>query len=432
MRYSFDWWGRIMQKILRVAQREYRETVRTWTFILGLVLLPVVLGGLIVFGDWFAPDRNAPRAPIRVGVTSPSGRLLGEIEAAFERNNQSHPQAPIHLTAVDANDGSARERGKDMLRRAQLDAYVVLEGDLEGTDGTVQFYTYKPKSSQIDALFMVERLIRDGVVSRRYETRGLQRAVVDAISNVPIQRVELGEEQGQEQVQGEGQRVARMMVPFAFMYLIFIGIVGMGQQLISSIIEEKNSRIMEVLLSVVSPFDLMAGKIAGLAAVGCTMVALWGAAGYAAAVWHGINVDIGVGLLLCGLVYYILGFILFSAVLAGVGSVCNTIKETQSLLMPIMLVFVIPVVAGLKLVQEPNGGLARVLSYVPPATPMVMVLRLSSGSDIWPGEVVLSILALAAGVLAMLWAAAKVFRTGILMYGKRPALHEILRWLKER
>jgi ABC-2 type transport system permease protein len=89
-------------------------------------------------------------------------------------------------------------------------------------------------------------------------------------------------------------------------------------------------------------------------------------------------------------------------------------------------------IAWPRLAQEPNGELARVLSYVPPATPMVMVLRLSSGTAIWTGEVILSILLLIAGVLAAVWAAAKVFRTGILLYGKRPGPREILRWLRER
>ena len=198
---------------------------------------------------------------------------------------------------MNADEGSAQEQGKDSCGRANWTPTWSLEGDLEGTEGTVRFYTYKPKSSQIDALLMVERLLREAVISRRYETRGLDRAVLNAISNVPIQWVELGEEQGQEQVQGEGQRMARMMVPFAFMYLIFIGIVGMGQHMVSSIIEEKNSRIIEVLLSAVSPFELMAGKIAGLAAVGLTVMALWGAAGYAAATWQGIEIDVGAGLI---------------------------------------------------------------------------------------------------------------------------------------
>jgi ABC-2 type transport system permease protein len=419
-----------MWKMFRVAQREYRETVRTWAFVVGLVVVPAILAGMVLFGDRLAPDGNEQRAPVRVGLTTSSIALFAKIASTFDAYNRSHSQAPITLKAIDANDAPV-EHGQAGLRQGRLDAYVLLEGDLEGSDGAVRVYTYKLKSAQIDAIFMVEGLIRDAVMDRRYETRGLDRATLNAISNVPIQRVELGEEQGQEQVEGEGQRAARMMLPFAFMYLIFIGIVGMGQHLISSIIEEKNSRIVEVLLSVVSPFELMAGKITGLAAVGLTVMALWGVAGYAAASWHHIEIDLNPGLVACALIYYVLGFVLFSALLAGVGSVCNTIKETQSLLMPVMLIFVIPVVAGMKLVTNPNGELARVLSYVPPMTPMVMILRLSSGSDIWIGEVVLSMLALAAGVLVTVWVAAKVFRTGILLYGKRPALGEMLRWLRE-
>jgi ABC-2 type transport system permease protein len=420
-----------MWKICRIAQREYRETVRTWAFVLSLILLPAILAALILFGDRLAPNQNEQRPAVRVGLTTASSELSAKTAATFDAYNKSHPQAPIVLVAVEAADAPS-EQGQAELRRGRLDAYVLLEGDLEGSDGVVQIYTYKLKSAQIDALFMVEGLVRDAVVDRRYETRGLDRAALRAISDVPIQRIELGEEQGQEQTQGQGQQVARMMVPFAFMYLIFIGIVSTGQHLISSIIEEKNSRIIEMLLSVVSPFQLMAGKIAGLAAVGLTLMALWGGAAYAAASWHHIEIDLAPGLVICTLIYYVLGFVLFSAILAGVGSICNTVKETQSLLMPIMLIFVIPVITGMKLVSSPNSQMARVLSYVPPTAPMVMVLRLSSGSEVWIGEVILSMLVLSAGVLITVWLAAKVFRTGILMYGKRPAVREIFRWLKER
>ncbi|MCX5637890.1 MAG: ABC transporter permease, partial [Planctomycetota bacterium] len=100
-------------------------------------------------------------------------------------------------------------------------------------------------------------------------------------------------------------------------------------------------------------------------------------------------------------------------------------------MMPIMMVFILPLLAWFKLVQDPGGTLARVLSFVPPLTPMVMILRLSAGFDIWVGEILFSIALLAAAVLATIWAAAKVFRTGILMYGKRPALSEVVRWLRQ-
>jgi len=420
-----------MWKIYKVAQREFIETVKTRTFILGLLVVPVIVGGVVLFSQYLGPRKDGSRMPVRVGVTCASKELAAKIEAAFADYNQSHPQGPITLIVVDTG-GSPVERGKEELRQARLDAYVVLEGDQEGREGAIQFYTYKLKPSQIDALQTVEFLFRETVINWRYERHGLDRKVLQELQNVPIRRVELGEAQGQEQTQNEGRQVARMMVPFAFMYLIFMGIVGMGQHMITSIIEEKNSRIIEVLLSVVSPFELMAGKILGLAAVGLTVMTLWGVAAYAAARWQGIQIDVGGDLLAYSLIYYILGFVLFSAILAGVGSICNTIKETQSLMMPITLVFIIPLVAWVRLAQEPNGGLARVLSYVPPATPMVMVLRLSSGSTIWTGEILLSILVLALGVLATVWIAAKVFRTGILLYGKRPGPREILRWLREK
>ncbi len=420
-----------MWKIYKVAQREYSETVKTKTFLVSLLMIPLIIGGVIVLGERLNRQQGGPREPLRVGLTGTTA-TVATIETAFEEHNRLRPESPIDSERVETDGGQAEERGKERLRKARLDAYVVLEGDAESKNDAVRFYTYKPDSSKVDALWSVERLVCDAVVSRRYEVHGFDEKLLKEIANVPIRRIELGEAEGEESVQGEGQRMARMMVPFAFMYLIFMGIVGMGQHMLSSIIEEKNSRIIEVLLSAVSPFELMAGKILGLAAVGLTVMALWGVAAYVAADRQGIDIDVGGDLLAYALIYYILGFVLFSAILAGIGSICNTIKETQSLMMPVMLLFIIPLVSWMQLVRNPNGQFARVLSYIPPATPMVMVLRLSTGVDIWFGEVVVSILVLVIGVLTTLWLAAKVFRTGILMYGKRPGPREILRWLAEK
>jgi ABC-2 type transport system permease protein len=420
-----------MWKIYKVAQREFTETIKTRTFLLGLLFVPIFIVGIIVLSDKLAPRREVARPPVRVRVITHSQELAQKTKNAFADYNTAHSQSPITLDVVVAEDGTAEEQGKEDLRGGRLDGLAVMEGDLEGADGEVRLFTYKPKPSQMDALGTVERLLREAVINRRFETRGLDRKLFEAISNVSIRWAELGEAQGQERAQGQGRRVARMMVPFAFMYLVFLGIIGMGQHMISSIIEEKNSRIIEVLLSVVSPFELMAGKIVGLAAVGLAVMALWGAVGFAAARWQGLPIDVGPDLIVYGLIYYVLGFVLFSALLAGTGSVCNTVKETQSLMMPITLVLIIPMLVWPRLAQEPNGELARVLSYVPPMTPMVMVLRLSSGADVWIGEVILSILVLIAGVLAATWAAAKIFRTGILLYGKRPGVREIFRWLRE-
>jgi len=305
------------------------------------------------------------------------------------------------------------------------------EKDILEGPGKIRFYTYKPKPANVDAFWTIENFFRKAVENRRYEIEKIDKKLLAKLRNVPVERVEIGSADEKERVQSQTQRIANMMVPFFFMYLIFMGIVGTGQQMLGSIIEEKGSRIIEVLLSAVSPFQLMAGKILGLAGIGMTVMALWSAAAYAAARWQGLNVDVTTELILYFVIYYILGFLLFSAILTGIGSVCNTIKETQSLMMPIMLIFIIPMIAWFKLVQSPDGTMARVLSFVPPVTPMVMILRLAAGSDISLFEIFATVVVLAVAVLVVIWAAAKIFRTGILMYGKRPGPLEILRWLRQ-
>jgi ABC-2 type transport system permease protein len=235
----------------------------------------------------------------------------------------------------------------------------------------------------------------------------------------------------EEKIQRESDRITKALVPFFFMYLLFLGIITMGQKMLSSIIEEKTSRVIEVLLSALSPFQLMAGKILGLVGIGLTVVCLWGVTAYIAARWQGLNVEIAPAMLPYFVVYYALAFLLFSSTMVGIGSVCNTIKETQSLMTPVMLFCVVPLLAWQNILQEPGGTLARGLSFFPPTTPMVMILRLSAGSDVSTIEVLASIVLLAAAVLLAIWGAAKVFRTGILMYGKRPGLLEVARWLRQ-
>ena len=212
---------------------------------------------------------------------------------------------------------------------------------------------------------------------------------------------------------------------------MFMGIFVMSQHMLTSVIEEKNSRVIEILLSAVSPFQLMTGKIMGLAGIGLTVITLWAAGAFLAARWQGLELPLPVEIVPYFLIYYILGVLLFSSVLAGIGSICNTIKETQSLMFPVSLIVVLPMLCWYSIVRHPEGTLARVLSFIPPLTPMVMITRLAASSDLDAIEILASLILLVAAVLAVVWAAAKVFRTGILMYGKRPTVPEILKWIKQ-
>lgn len=422
-----------MQRILKIARREYIETAKTKTFIIGLLMTPVIIGAIIFFSSRFSGSRAGPRPPIKVAVTDLSKKLTEDLETSFGNYNKNNNNRQIFLEhfEVQQDSNEIQAQGKDKLRNGEVDYYVVISENILQEPGKINIYTHKPKPTNVDASWTIENLFRKVVENRRYKIEQLDQELLAKLRNVPIERVEVGSTDDQEKVQTQTHEIVNMMVPFFFMYMIFMGMVGTGQQMLGSIIEEKGSRIIEVLLSAVSPFQLMAGKILGLAGIGLTVIALWFAAAYAAVRWQGLNVDVSIELLLYFVVYYILGFLFFSATLTGIGSVCNTIKETQSLMMPVMLIFIVPMIAWPMLIQNPNGTMARVFSFIPPVTPMVMILRLSAGADVWFVEIGASILLLVLAVWAVTWAAAKIFRTGILMYGKKPGLFEILRWLRQ-
>jgi ABC-2 type transport system permease protein len=367
-----------------------------------------------------------------VAVTDLSAQLAGEIETALDKHNESKPQRKILLESLEAGSdvNSAEQRGKTELRSGRIDAYVVIEPNIIEGAGKVYFFTYKSKPTNLDAHWTVQGIINNAVVEQRCKARNISPELLAEIRNVPVERIEIGAGAEEQRQQSEVQAVMRMMVPFFFMFLIYMGIVGIGQQMLSSVIEEKNSRIIEVLLSAASPFEFMTGKILGLGGIGLTVVGLWAAAGYGSAVWRGLDIEITGALLFYFLIFYVLGFLLFSSMLAAIGSVCNTLKETQGLMMPIVLIFVLPLISWYKLVQSPDGVFARVLSLVPPVSPLVMILRMSASSNVPTVDIIASIALLVAALLFSMWLAGRIFQTGILMYGKRPSLREIFRWLR--
>jgi ABC-2 type transport system permease protein len=431
MKYLSIWLDQAMQKILKIAQREYIETVKTKAFIFGILMLPIMIGLIIFFVRRMLPDKAGPQPPVKVAINDLSGELAAEIEASFYNHNKDNPNRQIQLQQLDIQQDSDKleEQGRNKLRQGQVDFYVVMDKDILEGSGKIHLYTYKPKAGIIDMFPAIEYRFRRAVTNQRYQMQNLSRELLDKLGKVPIVQMEIGSAEEQDRVQKDIDRVFKLIIPFFFMYLMFLGIFISGQQIISSVIEEKSSRVIEVLLSAVSPFELMDGKILGLAGTGITLVSLWAAAAFLTASSQGLNIEITAQFVIYFAIYYVFGFLLVSSILAGAGSVCNTIKETQSLMMPMTMIFIIPLLSWFKLVREPNGLMSRIFSFIPPLTPMVMVLRLSSGSEIWIVEIIASIILLVVTVFIAIWAAAKIFRTGILMYGKRLSVREICRCL---
>lgn len=245
-------------------------------------------------------------------------------------------------------------------------------------------------------------------------------------------------ETGEQAAVGMKDRL-RQNAPIVFVYILWISIFSITQQLLLSTIEEKSTRISEVLLSSVSSLQLMFGKIIGVASTGLLMIVTWVLTAFlavkflprmlgapASADFSGIMSDPA---FIAGFViYFLLGYMLYAAILIGIGSVVNTIQEAQALMMPVMMLLMLPLLAMIPVARDPNGTFAKVMSYIPPFTPFVMMNRAAGPPTLM--EYIATTLLLVAAILAALWASAKIFRIGILMTGKPPKAVEILQWIR--
>jgi ABC-2 type transport system permease protein len=277
-----------------------------------------------------------------------------------------------------------------------------------------------------------------------YQAKGMNPSTVQEIEAIRVPLVSLNPRKaaGEERV-GLGDRI-RQWIPSAFVYLLWVAVFVSSQMLLTSVIEEKSNRIIEVLLSSVTPEELMTGKLFGIALTGLTMLFLWIASamgvlylntskGSVAGTAENIPVDLlnllqTTWLLPAFLGYFILGFLVFATFFLALGSTCNTLKEAQNMMGMVMPVLIVPLLTIPFIPRDPNGTLARVLSWIPPFTPFVMMNRVTGHPPIL--DVVGTLLLLGGFVAFEVWAAARIFRVGVLRTGQPPKWLEMARWLR--
>ena len=237
----------------------------------------------------------------------------------------------------------------------------------------------------------------------------------------------------------EERDTVRQWAPVVFVYLLWISVWSVSNMLMMGTVEEKSSRVIEVLLSSVSPVQLLAGKIGGIAATGLTLVGSWlvcfvvGTKFIPRLMGAPPTLDLAVlatdpSFILSFLAYFLLGYLLYAAILVGLGSVCNTVSDAQNMLPAVMLVLFVPLLTMVPIGRDPNGTLAQVMSFIPLFTPFVMMNRAAGPPSTL--EYVLTTALLVVSILGALWAGAKIFRIGILLTGKPPKIREIVRWLR--
>ncbi len=439
-----------MNKILVVAVREYIETVKTKTFLVSSILLPMLMI-LLIFGTEKI-GKLAEKQIVKtraIALVDHTGVVTSALQARVAAYNRQHPQRKLAFEPVAPAKADLDALRADV-RAGKLYAYLVIPADvlapppedappasapaagsLPGTPATAPAgpaCELGRKDSTLEIQMALQKMLDETIARLRFE-RHRPPIDYDLVRRLetPVNLREVDVRSGQDT---SGSELIRFMTPFAFMFLLFMGTMTISQGLLTSVIEEKSSRVVEVLLSAISPTQMMAGKILGMVGVGATLMLIWGAVGYGGAESRGMGYLVTPYRLTFVVLYFIPGFLLFSAFLAAVGAACNTLKEAQSMAAPLTLLTIVPMMLWWQISQNPNGILSVVLSYIPPITPFVMILRVCADPETPMVQIVSTLAILWLAVVAVIWLAGKVFRVGVLMYGKQPSFKELLRWLR--
>jgi ABC-type Na+ efflux pump permease subunit len=445
-----------MSKVLQIARREFVETVFTKAFVIGLLVLPVMLGVFALIGPkLFGPDRNFAIAG-DLAVVDPTGKVLPELRDALTQGTPAADLADLirrgradasagqflealgvapKLTLVERPAGADVEQEKRWLRVADKDsphlALAVIQANAvepkPGESALGSYDLYVPPKQDTRVEVGVQQAVRDAIIGARMKARGIDRAAVNELTTVPrVRSVTVTDNAEKGTVGG-----LDFILPLAFMFLLFMGVMGSGQGLLTTTIEEKSSRVIEVLLSAVSPMQLMAGKLIGHMATSLLAMSLYLAMGFAVLASFSLFGLISLSLVSYLLVFFLLAFFTIGSLMMAAGAAVNDMREAQSLMMPMTLLLIAPWVLWMPISRDPDGTLAIVVSFVPPLSSFGMLLRLASPHPPPTWQVLLSIGIGALGVVGAVWFASKVFRIGLLMFGKPPNFATLVRWVRD-
>ncbi len=436
-----------MSKFLIVFKREYAQVVKKKSFVVGLILTPVLMSAFVILPALLAHMKADGTE--RLAIIDQTERSIGNqfAESLNEYKLTDDEDTPYYsveqVYTIDPSD-SVRFRAVENSLREQINDkdlkyFFVLKQDADLVDSSIYIVT---NSDNFRSLRRFERVLSNLMASVRLEMSDINLSVDSALTLTRSIDLVVRDTKGESM-----PFLTKYFSALVFVMVLFGTILGYGQLVMRSVIEEKNSRIMEVMISSVSPFQLMMGKVIGLGAATMTQVAVWFAMGAALFLLRSsFDIDPSIDRIVFNPViivffalYLISGYLLFSTLFALLGSIVTSDKEAQSLVAPITMLLILPVILGIAVVQEPNSLMARVLSLIPFTAPTMMMMRLvfvvptlskySLFSGI-VGEALLGFVLVVAAFAGMVWLTSKVFRIGILMYGKRPTLLEIIKWLK--
>ena len=425
-----------MKKLLVVLEREYMERVRTKWFLVATVFGPIFFGALMFLPAYMANRSDASADVARIRVLDATGTNLGRLVAVELGGGVLGDTSATRVEAVaPAALAQAESTATADIRRKLIKGYLVLDrGTLEGRGS---------RYAGVNASALADMRRIENAVSRELIGLELSRVGISTIEVDRVKRLRAGLRSERVTLTGRGGS-GRVNILFASVVgiLLYMTILMYGQNVLRGVIEEKQSRVAEVVVSSVRPTTLLAGKVLGVGAVGLTQMAIWLFAtivmmryrvplmqvfGLQAAPMPMPSVSVTQVVIL--LIFFLLGYTLYSALFATVGAMVSSEQEAQQAQMPVVLMLVVSIMFLQPVLLEPDGQLAMTLGLLPVSSPIMMPLRMST-VDVPPWEIGLSILALVAGCYLAVYLAATVYRTGMLMHGKRVTFREMFRWIK--
>jgi len=423
-----------MHNVWTLIQREYLERVRTRSFVIFTLLMPAFMAGTVLIPAKLAEMNSGGERRIAIVTNRPqlAAAIGQELSAPKPKTSEPGEEALAPTVYVIRPDTDSSDAERDRLRQQVTDGQI--SGFLWLTDNALANHevVYSTKeAADFGQAIELRNAIRAAIIKQRLAQNGMSGPEVTALLT-PIDLQTIRIEKGKEGTSG----TTVFFTAFAMVMLLYAVVLIYGMAVMRSVIEEKSTRILEVLLSSVTSKELLAGKILGVGAVGLTQIVIWvtfailfSVPGLLAARSFLGEVHIPPVGMVAFAVFFLLGYLLYSSMYAAIGSMVNTDQEAQQMQWPAMMPLVLGIVLMNAVIQHPNSPLAFWLSIIPFFAPILMLVRvLIEQPPVW--QIVLCIGLMLATIYGLLALSSRIYRIGILMYGKRPTLPELRRWLR--
>jgi ABC-2 type transport system permease protein len=424
-----------MAKLWTVIKREYLERVRSKWFLIATFFGPIFFTAIIIVPAWMASRSKATSEIYDTMILDATGAGFGHRLAVNIAGDSTNPRRmPLVQLVSPADLTKAESAATHEVMEKRHTGYLVI--DQQTLAGEKARYAGRNATSLAD-MQQLRNAIRETVLGTRLEKVGLNNERMKELTFIPL---DFSSERITERGRG-GSGMASVLFGFAIGLLLYMSIVIYGQTIMSGVLEEKTTRVAEVVMSSVPTDTLLVGKVLGVGAVGLTQQILWVATTYVllkarapimaklgAPTMNFSLPDITLAAGILFLLFFLLGFIFYSSLYAAVGSSVNSESEARQAASPLMILIVSAGVFIQPVLLNPTGTVAKVLSLLPISSPIIMPIRMAV-TGVPPLEMAASIGLLLVGCIAALWLASRIYRVGLLMYGKRPTMREMARWV---